>query len=194
MKRAPDPGAGTPEARFKALRIDFAPQDQANWTTITPAQRRTLLQHQKNAVVRALLGRVDADPYRDAVRDAVLAGDEGGIRDLAAQDDALLQPPGFAAFLGETKVIDVERRQELLRAALSRRTTDVDLLMTLAFTSAYPAYHPKRLADQMRWLQAALAVPHRTCREQQQIAQEEQRKQWTDQAKCGACTTVLLAA
>ncbi len=124
---------------------------------IVPALDR-LLQHQKNAVVRALLGRVDADPYRDAVRDAVLAGDEGGIRDLAAQDDALLQPPGFAVFMGETKVIDVERRQELLRAALSRRTTDVDLLMTLAFTSAYPAYHPKRLADQMRWLQAALAA------------------------------------
>lgn len=43
--------AGTPEARFKALRLDFAPQEQANWTTITPAQRRTLLQHQKNAYV-----------------------------------------------------------------------------------------------------------------------------------------------
>jgi serine/threonine protein kinase/Flp pilus assembly protein TadD len=124
---------------------------------IVPALDR-LLQHQKNAAVRDLLGRVDSDPYRDAVRDAVLAEDEGRIKELAAQEDALAQPPGFAVFLGVTKVIDVERRQELLRAALSRRTSDVDLLMTLAATSPYPTNHPKRLADRTRWLQAALAT------------------------------------
>src|SRR5262249_48884454 len=80
---------------------------------------------------RVLAGRVDADPYRDAVRDAVLAGDETKIVELAARKDALTLPAGFASFLGDFGAIFVSRRTELLQSALSRRPGDLGLLMTL---------------------------------------------------------------
>ena len=38
-----------------------------------------LLRQEKSTGVRALLRRVDADPYRDAVRDAILAGNRGEV-------------------------------------------------------------------------------------------------------------------
>ena len=53
--------------------------------------------------MRALLRQVDADPYRDAVRDAVLADDRAKLAELAGQEAALEQPPGFVAFLGESQ-------------------------------------------------------------------------------------------
>lgn len=43
--------AAFPDARFKALRLYFTPHEQANWATTTPAERRMLLEHQKNAYV-----------------------------------------------------------------------------------------------------------------------------------------------
>src|SRR5262249_27559402 len=60
-----------------------------------------LLRLEKKALVRALLRRVDADSYRDAVRDAVLADDGAKVVELAGTEQALKQPPGFTAFLGE---------------------------------------------------------------------------------------------
>src|SRR5262249_59010362 len=90
-----------------------------------------LLRQEKTAGVRAVLRRVDADPYRDAVRDAVRADDRAKFAELAGRQAALEQPPGFAAFLGDSGAIPRERRRQLLQAAVSRRTADVDLLMTL---------------------------------------------------------------
>src|SRR5262249_38704089 len=104
------------------------------------------------ARVRALLRRVDANPYRDAVRDAVLAEDRKKFLQLAGQKAALEQPAGFVAFLGERKAIDVQRRRQLLRAALSRRPENLGLLMALA--EAY-SHDEKDWADkQLRWYQA----------------------------------------
>src|SRR5262249_8227002 len=48
-----------------------------------------LLRQPKAAGVRALLRRVDADPYRNAVRDAVLANDRAKLVELAGKDQAL---------------------------------------------------------------------------------------------------------
>src|SRR5262249_50002413 len=73
-----------------------------------------LLRHEKKAAVRALLRRVDADPYRDAVRDAVLAKDRAKVVELAGQKDALEQPPGFVDFLVGSGELKLERRGPVL--------------------------------------------------------------------------------
>jgi tetratricopeptide (TPR) repeat protein len=112
-----------------------------------------MLQH--SAEARAVLRRVDAEPYRDAVRDAILAEDWPKLVDLTGQKAALEQPPGFTAFLGETRVIPVERRRHLLAAASSRRPGNLGLLMTLG--GSY--LRQKEWADErLRWYQAAVAA------------------------------------
>jgi tetratricopeptide (TPR) repeat protein len=99
---------------------------------------------------------VDADPFRDAVRDAVLANDGAKLALLANRPEALEQPPGFAAILGDSWVIPLERRRQLLQAAVSRWPGDLGLLMTLAGSSAI---NQKETADeQVRWYQAAVAA------------------------------------
>jgi tetratricopeptide (TPR) repeat protein len=115
-----------------------------------------LLRQQKTAGVRALLRRVDADPYRDAVRDVVLAHDAAKLAELAGQPTALEQPPGFVAFLGESQAIQVERRRRLLAAALRRRPADLGLLMTLGNT--YPLHQEDWANERLRWYQAARAA------------------------------------
>jgi hypothetical protein len=76
-----------------------------------------LLRPKKMDGVRTLLRQVDADRYRDAVRDAVLADDWAKVVELAGRKAALEQPPGFVAFLGESGDIPVQRRRQLLQAA-----------------------------------------------------------------------------
>jgi tetratricopeptide (TPR) repeat protein len=109
-----------------------------------------------SARVRALLRRVDADPYRDAVRDAVLAENRKKFRELAGQKAALEQPAGFVAFLGESEATDVRRRRQLLRAAVRRRPENLGLLMVLGKT--YPVNKKEGANERVRWYQAAVAV------------------------------------
>ncbi len=115
-----------------------------------------LLRHQKKAKVRALLRRLDADPYRNAVRDAVLANDGKKVAKLAGKEEALLQPSGFAAFLGGTPAVQVGRRQQLLQAAVNRRPGNLSLLMTLAET--YRTNRKDWANERVRWYQAAAAA------------------------------------
>lgn len=117
------------------------------------------LRQGRSAGVHALLRRVDADPYRDAVRDAVLAGDRPALVRLAAQPDAMEQPSWFAAILGESDAIAPERRREFLLAAVMRRPDDLDLLMALGTVSYHWPTDPVESAVQrMRWFQAAVAA------------------------------------
>jgi tetratricopeptide (TPR) repeat protein len=115
-----------------------------------------LLRQEKRAAVHALLRRVDADPYRDAVRDVVLTNEVTKMADLARRKDALEQPPGFVAFLGESGAISVERRRQLLQAAMSRRPGDLGLLMTLGHS--YPFDQRESDDERVRWYQAAVAA------------------------------------
>jgi tetratricopeptide (TPR) repeat protein/tRNA A-37 threonylcarbamoyl transferase component Bud32 len=124
-----------------------------------------LLREGKSAGVRTLLRQLDAEPYRDAVRDGVLADDRAKIEKLARRKTALEQPPGFAAFMGESGAIAPERRRQLLQAALRRRPGDLRLLMTLGYSYLYtrpgsPYLHArKETADErLRWYQAAAAA------------------------------------
>ena len=116
-----------------------------------------LLMVPRAAGVRAVLRRVDADPYRDAVRDAYLAEDRAKrLAELGARKAALEQSPGFVGFLGQSGDIPVERRRELLQAAVSRRSGDLGLLMTLGMT--YPINTKDGIDERLRWFQAAVAA------------------------------------
>ncbi len=114
-----------------------------------------LLRQEKTAGVRAALTRLDADPYRDAVRDAVLANDHAKMVELAGQSAALEQPPGFVAFMGDSQAIKAERRRQLLEAAVTRRSGDLGLLMTLG---SYPFNEKEGANERLRWFQAAVAA------------------------------------
>jgi tetratricopeptide (TPR) repeat protein len=115
-----------------------------------------LLWQEKTAGVRAVLRVVDANPFRDAVRDAVLAKDRAKFVELAGKEQALEQPAGFVAFMGDSRAITVERRRELLEAAVSRWPGDLGLLMTLGLT--YPMNQADGADEQLRWFQAAVAA------------------------------------
>ncbi len=116
-----------------------------------------LLRRWRTTGVRALLRRVDGEVYRDAVRDAYLADDTAKkISELAGQAAALEQPPGFVAFLGESRAISVERRRQLLQAAVSRRSGNLGLLITLGDT--YRIQQEDGADERLRWFQAAVAA------------------------------------
>jgi hypothetical protein len=125
-----------------------------------------MLRQQKSAAVRAALQALDASPFRDAVRAAVLAGDTAKVVVLANRPEALEQPPGFAALLGEDKDVPVERRRLLLDTAVAVRPGELGLLMALANT--YPGNQQEGSEERLRWCQAAVAVapgnaaPHNT--------------------------------
>ncbi len=108
--------------------------------------------------LRAVLRLLDVDSYRDSFRDAVLAGDLRTQAQLAAAPAALEQPPEFAAVLGLNGAIRVERRRELLALAVTRRPSDIVLLMTLQ--GSFPGTKDT-LDERVRWLQAAIAADPR---------------------------------
>jgi tetratricopeptide (TPR) repeat protein len=113
------------------------------------------------ADLRAVLRAADPHPYRDAVRDAILARDGAMVRDLAARGEAPEQPPGFVAVLGESFGVAREQRRELLRAALVRRPSDLGLLMTLGGTYPSWLFQPDGAEERVRWFQAAVGVAPR---------------------------------
>jgi tetratricopeptide (TPR) repeat protein len=110
----------------------------------------------KTAGVRAVLRLVDADRFRDAVRDAVLAAERAKIEELAQQKAALEQPSGFVAFLCESQALTPERARPLLHSALSQRPGDLGLLMTLC--AQYPPTGKDWVDERLRWCQAAVAA------------------------------------
>src|SRR5262249_20616710 len=88
-------------------------------------------------------------------RDAILADDRAKFLELMGQEAVLKQPPGLVAFLGESGLIPVERRRQLLQAAVSQRPGNLSLLMTLGHTYSTT----QKAADERRWwFQAAVAA------------------------------------
>jgi serine/threonine protein kinase/tetratricopeptide (TPR) repeat protein len=164
--RFPDPAAVATRTREALARFGADPEaeladDAAARVSASVVLERIVsvldreLSERGTARTHALLRHVDSDPYRDAFRDAVLARDRQKVVELAARAQALEQPAGFVAFLGYCPLIAVERRRELLRAALSRWPGNLDLLMGLAHTSPDGE---GGLNEQVRWYQAAVAA------------------------------------
>ncbi|MHC4956377.1 MAG: tetratricopeptide repeat protein [Planctomycetota bacterium] len=140
---------------------------------------------QENATgARAVLRRVDADAYRDLVRDAILANDQARLVELANREEALAQPSGFAAFLGTNQAIGPQRRRELLLAAVTRWPGDVDLLMALGTVSyAYPTDPEKSAIERMRWFQAALAADGKNTAAYNDLGGALANRGWADEAE-----------
>jgi eukaryotic-like serine/threonine-protein kinase len=137
--------------------------DAAAWVAGSTVAERVvtaldLLLHQENtAGVRALLRKLDGDAFRDAVRDALVAGDRVKLGELAERQDALAQPPGFAAFLSNNRAVFIAKqwRRQLLHSAASRRPGDLGLLMALGDMHRYEQHDA---AESVRWFQAAVAT------------------------------------
>jgi len=111
--------------------------------------------------VRALLRAADPDPYRDAVRDAIASRNRKQGAELAGRPAALVQPPGFAAALGQYgAAIPTERRRGILKAALLARSGNLSLLMALG--SSYPINQREGADERLRWYQAAVAAHPRS--------------------------------
>ena len=118
---------------IRLVDVDRLPADEQR--EITPRLRAAVAALlPQTPGVRAVLRLVDSDPFRDAVRDAVLAENRAKFVELAGQKAALEQPPWFVIFLGESQAIALERRRQLLQSAVSRRSGDLGLLLTLGQT------------------------------------------------------------
>jgi tetratricopeptide (TPR) repeat protein len=129
--------------------------DSAVRRRLVTALDRVLLV-QKSTGVREALRAIDSDPFRDAVRDAVRAGNLAALAKLAERPEALQQPPGFAAILGENQAVSLKRRRELLTAAVQQNPNDVGLLIALG--NSYPIDRWDVAETRARWFQAAVAV------------------------------------
>ncbi len=127
---------------------------------IVSALDRVLLQ-ERTAGVRDLLRRVDADAYRDAVRDAVRANDGVQVAQLAGRKAAREQPPGFITFLGDSPSISLGQRRQLMVSAAIQKSGDLNLLMTLAGT--YWGPKEQVYEEAVRWYQAAVAAAPDNC-------------------------------
>jgi tetratricopeptide (TPR) repeat protein len=115
-----------------------------------------LLLVQNPAKVRAGLRVIDADPDRNAIRDAVVANDRERVRNLSVRALTHEQPPEFATFLGEYDASDLKLRRQLLTKALQRRPGNLELLMTLG--STYAVNQEEDAGEALRWYQAAVAA------------------------------------
>jgi tetratricopeptide (TPR) repeat protein len=110
--------------------------------------------------VRAVLRTADPDPYRDDVRDALVAGADARLAALAGRPEALSQPGRFAAALAEYAAVPVGRRRAVLQAALRDRPGDLTLLMTLG--NSYPFDQRDGAAERAGWFQAAVSAHPRS--------------------------------
>jgi tetratricopeptide (TPR) repeat protein len=120
-----------------------------------------LLRAERSAAVREALQSLDPDPFRDAVRDTERDNDTTALVKLAGRVEALQQPPGFSAFLGESKAISPERARAVLGTAVQRRPGELGLLMALG--GSYPLNQREGAEERARWLQAAVAVAPTNC-------------------------------
>lgn len=110
----------------------------------------------RHAELQAILTAADPDSYRDEVRSAMWVPDKITLRDLADRDEALHQPPRFAAVLGRIAAFPDNRRREiLLRASLSS-PRNLAVLMT---AGALPASNsPMDSAEREMWYRAAVTA------------------------------------
>jgi len=118
------------------------------------------LLYEPSTPLRELLRAADADPYRDAMRDAVAMKDKARQTYLVGSQEALAQPAWFAAALGRNNATPVKRRREVLEAALRSRRGDLALHMELGYS--YPFNQRQGADERARWFQAAVATHPRS--------------------------------
>lgn len=111
------------------------------------------LWYKKKVSIFEILQQVDNDVFRNAVREAVMHADDVKIAELSGQLSASQQPPRFInSILGQHDAVPIERRRELLKTAVIRYPSDVDLLVSLHLS------YKEDADESMRWAQAAVAA------------------------------------
>jgi tetratricopeptide (TPR) repeat protein/serine/threonine protein kinase len=166
------PGRGVVAARWRAALADYGvtpeegPAAAAAKVNDSLVRDRLLiildgwLAANRSAGVRAVLRSADPGPYRDAIRDALIAGDGKALAALGERREALDQPTRFAAVLGSVGEVPANRRRAVLESALQARHGDLALLMELG--NSYPINQPEGAVERVRWFQAALAAHPRS--------------------------------
>jgi tetratricopeptide (TPR) repeat protein/tRNA A-37 threonylcarbamoyl transferase component Bud32 len=110
----------------------------------------------RSAQVREVLRAADPDPYREALREAIVTGDTSRQAELASKPEALDQPRRFAAALGQNRAVSLTRRRLVLEAALRPRPGDLGLLVVLG--NSYGINQREGTDERTRWFQAAVAA------------------------------------
>jgi len=165
--RFPDEDRIAAQVRDLLARLGLDPQNgdgaaMATATVDSPVRERLigawdgLLRQGRNRKIREALRLADPDPFRDAMRDAILENDRTRIIEFANRREAEKQPSGFVAFLGETVAVPLERRRQLLELASLERPASLGLLMAMA--TSYPVNDPSKTQEKLRWFRAALAT------------------------------------
>jgi tetratricopeptide (TPR) repeat protein len=103
-----------------------------------------------------ILHSADPDPFRDAVRTAILAKDGDRVRELAGQDEVLHQPIRFTTALAINPYVAVQRRRALLERHLLEHPNDFRILIGLG--GSYPMDQREGAEERARWFQAAVAT------------------------------------
>jgi Flp pilus assembly protein TadD len=114
-----------------------------------------LLMYERKVSVLELLRQLDSDPFRDAMREAVIQADDSKITELSGQAAASQQPPRFIInFLANHNAIAIERRKRFLEEAVIRYPSDVSLLVALYLLSL----QINDADESLRWAQAAVSA------------------------------------
>jgi serine/threonine protein kinase/Flp pilus assembly protein TadD len=114
-----------------------------------------LLMYERKASVLELLRQLDSDPFRDAMREAVIQADDSKITELSGQAAASQQPPRFISnVLANHNAIAIERRMRFLEEAAIRYPSDVNLLVALYLLSL----QINDADESLRWAQAAVSA------------------------------------
>jgi eukaryotic-like serine/threonine-protein kinase len=152
--------------RFGIVTESTSPQESAQLLTESLVRDRLLsvldlwFVNDPTAGVRAVLGACDRDEYREAIREAILAGKTADLVELVGRPKALEQPARYAAVLGQIPTVPEVRSREVLKVALRDRSGDLTLLMTLGETDIINL--PKGAEEPVRWFQAAVAAHPRS--------------------------------
>src|SRR5262249_25301329 len=115
------------------------------WLTLAPSP-----------ALQAALHTADPDPFRDALRAAVLMRSGLVVLALTSHPEALNQPGRFALGLLKFKPISARRQEQLLAAALARRPADFGVLMS--FGARHPIGQVATAEERERWFRAAAAA------------------------------------
>lgn len=116
----------------------------------------TWLVHDPSTALILILSATDHDVFRNAVRDAILRGDDERLIALADDAEALRQPPRFAVILGLLRPITFAQRARLLREA--HRLAPTSLAVVMEAAGMYRVNQRIGASERVGWYRTALAI------------------------------------
>jgi tetratricopeptide (TPR) repeat protein len=108
----------------------------------------------KGPHVRELLGRLDPDPDRTAIRAAIQAGDKARLSALVVALDGSKVPTWFAASIGFDSMVPQEEGVRLMAAAWRTHPSDY----VLAYRCGRRLWGTQRIDEMLGWAKVAVAL------------------------------------